>query len=551
MSSGTTLAASSASALIARLHDPDAYPHEVARIECVQTHISWVLLTGSYAYKIKKPVDMGFLDFSTLRLRHEACLAELRLNSRLAAQLYIDIVPIVGPVESAKVGGSGEPVEYAVRMHQFEQADQLDRLLEAGKISTADITRVAQRIARSHDEATSAGIESDYGAPGAIRQPMEATLRTLDALLTDAEQRQALERLSDWSRDCFRRLEATFARRRQEGFVRECHGDLHMGNLVRHGDDIVPFDCIEFSAELRWIDVVSDMGFLMMDLLYRARPEFAFQLINSYLELRGDYAGVAVLRYYLVYRALVRTMVALLRRQQFERQGLPALAIREDADSHLRLAFQLTDPPSPLLFLMHGFSGSGKTFVSSKLLQHWPAIRVRSDVERKRLLGVGASQTTRSGLGADAYSQDVSEATYQRLLDAAASALQEGFSAIVDATSLLRSQRQRFRDLAAIHGVRFVIIDCVAPVPELRRRLRERFARGSDASEADEAVLEEQLKHAEPLNSAEQTSVVTVPPGLAGDTEALVDACHGCLARCPSSTPPRDALPQDDLRDPL
>lgn len=508
--------------LIARLHDPATYPHPVAHVECVETHISWVLLTGNYAYKIKKPVAFGFLDFSTLPLRHAACLDELRLNRRLAPQLYVDVVSIAGPVDSAKVCGVGETIEYAVRMHQFEQADQLDRLLDAGGLGEADIAQAAECIASFHEAAPRVDADHGYGSPASIEHPAQETLRTLRALLTDAALQETLGVLTTWNLSCFNALETTFAMRRQQGYVRECHGDLHLGNLVRLGDQIVPFDCIEFSAELRWIDVISDIGFLMMDLLCRCKTEFAFRLINAYLETTGDYSGVAVLRYYLVYRALVRTMVAMLRSKQLALKDTAPSPTIVDAQAHLRLAHQLASPPPPVLFLMHGFSGSGKTYVSSKLMERWPAIRVRSDVERKRLLGLTPTQTTSSDIGAGAYSHSSNEATYQRLFESAATALEAGFSVIVDAASLQRRQRRLFRELATARGQRFVILDCVAPVTELRSRLRERIACGADASEADEAVLDQQLQHAEPLIAIECAEAVSIDAGMANDVEALV-----------------------------
>jgi len=509
-------------ALIARLLAADAYPHPVQDPTCVETHISWVLLTGAYAYKIKKPVSLGFLDFSTLPLRYAACLEELRLNKRLAPQLYVDVVPIAGPVERAKVLGTGEPVEYAVRMHEFAQANQLDRLLETGRLSERDIDRAARRIARFHGETACVDPDSAYGTSAAIRHPVEEVLGTLRTLLTDAPQLAALEMLVVWTRSRFNTLESTFAARRREGFVRECHGDLHLGNLARIGEEVVPFDCIEFSAELRWIDVICDIAFLMMDLLFRDRGRLAFRLINGYLEARGDYAGMAVLRYYLVYRALVRSMVALLRRKQLTGQGTAAATAAGDAEAHLHLAQQLASPRPQVLFLMHGLSGSGKTRVSGHVMERWPAIRVRSDVERKRLLGLAADQATRSAIGAGAYTADLNEATYQRLLEAAAATVGAGFSMIVDAANLRHAQRERFRALAAAHGVRMLIVSCAAPEEELRRRLRERTARGTDASEANESVLDEQLRRAEPLNATELADAVVAGPDAVDNAEAFV-----------------------------
>ena len=508
--------------LIARLLDPAAYPHPVEKVTCVETHISWVLLTGTYAYKVKKPVALGFLDFSTLALRHAACLEELRLNRRLAPQLYVDVVPITGPAERAVVQGQGEPVEYAVRMLEFPQADQLDRLLEAERLTEADIVRAAQRIARFHDEELRVDPASDYGSPHAIRHTVEETLRGLVPLVTDAAQREAVEVLAAWSRGRLDALAATFAARREHGDVRECHGDMHLGNLVRLGDEVVPFDCIEFNAELRWIDVISDIAFLMMDLLYRKKDRLAYCLINEYLETRGDYAGIAVLRFYLVCRALVRALVALLRRKQLPPEAAAAAAAAGDAEAHLRLARQLAAPPAPVLLLMHGLSGSGKTCVSGELMQRWPAIRVRSDVERKRLLGLAADQSTQSGFGAGAYSPETNAATYQRLIDAAETGLAAGFSMIVDAASLQRRQRERFRALAAERGVSFVIVSCVAPELELRRRLRERSAHGADASEADGAVLDEQLRRAEPLDATELADALIVDPDSAANVESIL-----------------------------
>jgi predicted kinase len=354
---------------------------------------------------------------------------------------------------------------------------------------------------------------------------VQETLRALGPLVADTAQHAIVDELAAWTGERLAALEPTLAARREGGFVRECHGDLHLGNLVRLGDEVVPFDCIEFSAELRRIDVISDIAFLMMDLQYRDRTRLAYRLINAYLEARGDYGGVAVLRFYLVHRALVRALVALLRRRQLPSQATAAAAAAGDAEAHLHLAQQLASPPAPVLFLMHGLSGSGKTRVSGDLMERWPAIRVRSDVERKRLFGLAADQPTRSGIGDGAYSQDASEATYQRLVDAAATGLAAGFSMIVDAASLQRRQRERFRAIAAAQGVRFVIVSCAAPEAELRRRLHERGARGGDASEADGAVLDEQLRRAEALDATERADAVSVDPDTSGD--ALMSKLSG------------------------
>jgi aminoglycoside phosphotransferase family enzyme len=514
--------------LLARLKAPQAYPDAVEHVHCVETHISWVLLTGTYAYKIKKPVSLGFLDFSTLALRRAACLEELRLNRRQAASLYIDVVPIAGPPDAAAVLGDGEPIEYAVRMHQFPQAAQLDRLLEAGELGPEDMVRCARQIAAFHGGLPPAAAGGAYGTPAAAWQPVEDNFRTLRESVSDASLRVRLDSLERWSRTEFETLRETFAARLKQGFVRECHGDLHLGNLVRLGSEILPFDCIEFSPALRWIDVISDIAFLMMDLLYRGRPQLAYHLINAYLESSGDYAGLSVLRYYLSYRALVRAKVAVLRGAQGSISD--AEVSEREAGTYMALAQRLASPAPPVLLLMHGLSGSGKSRLSGELMVLWPAIRIRSDVERKRIHGYASTASSGSRTGAGIYTPEAGAATYQRLADCAKTALAAGHCVIVDAASLQWQQREKFRSLAETAGVGFAIIDCVAPEPELRRRLRLRASRGDEVSEADEAVLDNQLRHAEPLREAERAMTLSADPVSAADPAALVARLARLLA---------------------
>jgi aminoglycoside phosphotransferase family enzyme/predicted kinase len=510
--------------LIRNLHRARAYRHPVATIELVETHISWVLLTGQYAYKIKKPVKFDFLDFSTLEQRLFACEEELRLNRTFAPQLYLDVVAIAGNERAPSVEGAGPPIEYAVRMRQFPQSAQLDRLLAAGQLEDKDLEVFGQNLALIHSAAPHAGDANDFGTPQRVYAPLRETLdMLLGAPPSDTARRKVAE-LRAWSEAQSASLAAVFAKRRSEGYVREGHGDLHLANLVRLDGVIVAFDCIEFNAALRWNDTVSDAAFLVMDLLYHRRSDLAYRFLNAYLESGGDYTGVRVLHYYLVYRALVRAKVAMIRAGNAPASERP----RHEAAAlaHIELASSWTQDRKPLLILMHGLSGSGKTRLSGMLAPLLPAIRLRSDIERKRLHGLSATARSGSDVAGGIYAAAASQRTYEHLAAAVDAILSGGESVIVDAAFLLKAQRDSFRAIAARLGLPCIIIDCQAPAAELERRLALRAAAGWDASEADHRVLDHQKKHTAPFDAAELIATLTVDTSGTLDIGAIAKKVH-------------------------
>ena len=297
------------SELIASLLKPEVYPHPVESLKLIETHISWVILTGAYAYKIKKSLKLDFLDFSTLQQRRYYCEEELRLNRRMAPQLYLDVVPICGSEMNPEIGGEGRAIEYALKMHQFRQSAQLDRQLEAGLLNENDIRDLATTIAGYHREA----VVLDFpGAEGAVRQIREPQLENFSPINSVTDLRTA-RHIEAWTKRSISELEQTLVQRHKHGFVRECHGDLHLKNLVRLPSGIVAFDCIEFNAALRNIDVISDLAFLAMDLVAYARQDLAAVLVNRYLECTGDYAGMSVFGLYFVYHCMIRAKVAAVR----------------------------------------------------------------------------------------------------------------------------------------------------------------------------------------------------------------------------------------------
>ncbi len=492
--------------LITALTEPGAYGHPAARIEVIETHISWVLLAGDYAYKIKKPVVLPFVDFGTLAARRRYCQDELRLNCRLAPQIYLDVVPITGSVESPKVGGSGTALEYAVKMRRFDQDSLFDHLLGRGALRPELIDRLAERIAAFHAQAP-ATTDPEFGTPHKVLQP---ALDNFSEMLpyADSRRRATLETLADWTREAFRRLEPVFAMRHRDGWVRDCHGDLHLRNIALIDGRPVPFDCIEFSAEFRWIDVTNEVAFLVMDLFDRGRPGLGYRFLDGYLAATGDYAGVAVLRFYLVYRALVRAKIHGLRARQVNADPREAERLQAAADHYLALAADIARGEKPALILMHGFSGAGKSRVAAALAEALGAIRVRSDVERKRLFGLSGTARSRTQVNAGIYARGASARTYTRLAELANTIVTAGYPAILDAAFLARWQREPMHELASKLGAPLWIVDCTADNDILRERVAARAARGSDASEATLEVLEHQMTSHEPLTAAEQKRVM-------------------------------------------
>jgi len=467
----------------------DQFQRAGARPQLVETHISWVLLAGEFAYKLKKPVRLGFLDFSTLAARRHYCEEELRLNRRLAAALYIGVESIHGDRDAPTWGGPGPVLDYAVKMHRMAADALAGAQLARDSLTQADLAQFAQRLADFHRAAPVAAADSPHATPGRI---VDDALRPLAALPAGDAAEQGAD-LAAWLTAQAPQLHAIWMRRREQGRVRECHGDLHLDNVIRLDDGYTGFDCIEFDDGLRWIDVLSDVAFLTMDLQAHGRPDLASGFLNAYLEASGDYDGLPVLRFYMVYRAAVRALVASLRAAQGSRPA-PALL----SSHYLALALRLSRQWDPRLLIAHGLPGSGKSFVSWRLATCSGAIRVRSDVERRRLLGSGH------------YGTADTQGVYARLGEVAACALAAGYPTLVDAACLRRAERDNLRRLAAAQGVPFAILDCVAPDDVLRQRLRARAARGDDPSEADEAVLETLRGREQPLQPDELARTITV-----------------------------------------
>jgi len=499
--------------LVAALAQPSLFGPACDHVTLLQTHISYVLLTGRHAYKLKKAVNLGFLDFSTLAARRYFCERELRLNRRLAPALYLDVVAITGTIDAPAIGGNGPALEYAVKMLEFPQEALASRVLARGELGSGDIDALASKVAAFHGASDRAAPDSMFGSPATILRLALANFTHLRPSLVAVAELQGISALETWTQNEHAARSATFHQRRQDGFIRECHGDLHLGNIAVIDGELVVFDCIEFNDEMRWIDVMSEIAFTAMDLEERGHTGLAHRFLNSYLESTGDYGGLAVLRFYLVYRALVRAKIAQLRAAQLPSAQDPAPLARE-RDGYLRFAEMRARPPGAAIIITHGVSGCGKTALSGMLLEQIGAIRIRTDVERKRHFGWPPTHHAASTGESALYSSDANRQTYAEVRRLAAGVATAGFVTIVDGAFLQRWQRDLFRGLAAELGIPFVVLALTAGEATLRRRIALRNRRGTDASDADVAVLEQQLRTREVLAKDEAAFAVVIDTGV-------------------------------------
>ncbi len=495
------------SSTMALLLRPEVYPHPVGEIKLLETHISWVLLTGDFAYKIKKPCKFSFVDYSTLEFRHGFCLRELEYNRRLGSDIYLDVVPIlVTPDGAIRIGKSiddGEVadvrIEYAVKMKQFPQEAILTSRIEHHELTAESIEIFGGEMARVHDSLESADPSLECVQLTHIRQDALDNIKLLkDALPPSSNLQSVLDTLETWTEDEFARREMVFRMRLDNGYVRRCHGDMHLNNLIQVDSKVMAFDCIEFNEEFQWVDVLSDLAFPVMDFFAKGRSDLAWSLLNGYLEAREDWYGLEVFRFYAVYRAMVRAKVTWLDQSKHIRRSDDASMHDETGpwEQYIDTAVRLAFPEPARLAITHGLSGSGKSRQALSYVSKYGGLRIRSDIERKRM--------TKKLNTEEAYSMAARERVYERLYVLAKLFLGWNYSTVVDATFLKREVRERFQDLASSLQVPMEIIVCEASLEELERRIR---LRRGDPSEATLDVLHRQLDEIEELTDEERLMV--------------------------------------------
>ena len=509
------------SAWVQGLKNPHCYPHSVDQVRVVETHISWVVLTGSYAYKIKKPVKYSFVDFSTVERRRWFCDEEVRLNRRLAPEVYLGVVPITGSPAHPQIEGQEVPFEFAVRMKQFSSDQEIPDILASGEKAEGCIFQLADRIATFHAQIEKADEASSYGTSAMVWQPIQECLQEIPLQLLTPHTQESLSHIERWIQREWRKLADVLSSRKQGGFIRECHGDLHLGNIAMFEGKVCVFDALEFEPRLRWIDVMSEVAFLVMDLEKHGHRDLAFVFLNRYLELTGDYKGLKVLRLYQVYRALVRAKVAGLRLAQLAESSVEKEKAKCELTGYLELAHRFMARTTPAFILMHGVSGSGKTTVSTEIVKASGVIRVRSDVERKRLFGERSESKSSVPQKVGLYQSDMTVRTYNQLRDLAGTLLEAGFSVVVDATFLHHQQRELFSQLAKEQACDWFVVDVLAPETVLGERIEQRSREGYDASDATVEVMKHQLKTEESFTQAEQLHVIPVD---STDPQSIISA---------------------------
>jgi aminoglycoside phosphotransferase family enzyme/predicted kinase len=513
--------------VIDELLTASAFPHPVTHLIKRETHISWVILTGHFAYKIKKPVRLDFIDCSALSTRQRMCELEVALNRRLAPDLYLGVVAITRKAGVVSVGGSGEIVEYAVKMQEFPENQELASLLDHDAVSVAELADLARRLGDFHQHAPIAAAEPGFALTERLRNLVLGNLGSLLSNVHGTASLSDLNRLIDWTHDAVHTHLPALRLRERDGFIREGHGDLHSRNIVRWRGQLVPFDCLEFDPALRWIDVMNDISFLFMDLISHERADFGFAFLNGHLEVTGDYAGLRLLRFYAIYRALVRAKV-----DSLSVDGSPAqqAALQQRLCRRVATAVRLMNRPSPVLVVMHGPSGSGKSWLSERLAASMEAVRIRSDVERKRLAGLPAMTRMGAAPQQGIYDREFSRRTYAHLKTCAEGGLEGGISVIVDAAFLDASERRMFEELAERLRIPMVIVSCSADPNILAERIKVRQAASPDASDAGLEVLAWQLQSTDLLTPAERArsvSVNTATPTAVAD--ALRDIRRHCV----------------------
>ncbi|HEY9852235.1 MAG TPA: AAA family ATPase [Leptolyngbyaceae cyanobacterium] len=489
---------------IQQMMKPDFYPHPVQEpIQLIQTHVSYVLLTGDYAYKLKKAVNFGFLNFSTLELRQHFCNEEFRMNKRGAPEIYLEVLPITQTADKFQLGGAGEPVEYTLKMRQFPQDSLLLKLFERGELTEEIMEDLGRVVADFHAKAPINDYIRSFGEVEQIRQAIDENYQQTEKYIGKAQTQEQFDETKQFTDTFFADRKELFDSRIKNNWIRECHGDLHLRNICLWNGKLMLFDCIEFNEPFRFVDVMFDIAYAVMELEGWQNPELSNAYLNTYVEQTGDWEGLQVLPLYLSRQSYVRAKVTSF---LLDDPGIPAAEKEkalETATHYYKLAWQYTKPRQGKLIMMSGVSGSGKSTVAKKLAREIGAIHIRSDAARKHLAGIPLHEKG----GQNLYSAEMTQKTYGRLLELGITLASAGYPVILDAKYDRVALRKEVINAAEKHHLPLEILYCTAPEEVLRDRLSSRTG---DVSDATAELLSSQLASAEPFTEEEQPFVKTI-----------------------------------------
>jgi hypothetical protein len=516
--------------ILESLRNTSAYPIQTRTVELIQTHVSWLLLTDTHVFKLKKPVNFGFLDFSTLDLRCFYCHEEFRLNRRLCPDIYEQVIELRETGTGAAFVGDGKTIDYAVMMKRLPSDRMLDRLIDSDCISEEEIKIVALEISRFHSNAPTSPYISTFGSLEQIQLNWQENFDQMEKLGASTLSRATCKNIQDFIKTFTEANCTLFSERIEHGYIRECDGDIHLGNICLLNSIAYIFDCIEFNERFRYSDTAADIAFLLMDLDYHRRPDLADAALSAYISNSGDTESAKLILFYKVYRAFVRGKVESM---QFLDTGIPQVerdAAEKRAIRYFRLAqgYCLKSSLPPTLFITCGTMGCGKSTLADQLAFELGLHTFNSDIVRKQLAGLQVGKAAQVSFGEGLYAKEMTRNTYRQLQHLAEIELVSRHSVLIDAGFGAAAARAECARLASSCHTHFVILFVQCDPDEQRRRLIERTAHGDSVSDGRVELLDQQNRYFEPPDDSEG-KVITISSR--GSSEDILDSIYERLVR--------------------
>ncbi|MCX7816240.1 MAG: AAA family ATPase [Syntrophales bacterium] len=507
--------------IITAMSNPAFYPHNPESVDVVQTHISFIFLAGDEVYKVKKPVDFGFLDFTTLEKRRFFCEEELRLNRRLAPSVYLDVVPVTEQGGSLSLSGAGQVVEYALRMRRLPEERMLKKLLNREDFDPSVMDVIAEKLASFHRDAATGEQVNVYGSLDTIRRNHEENFYQTEKYRDITIPSITFRFIKCYAYSFMEEKKELFEKRVRDGRIREGHGDLHLEHIIVADEEVVIFDCIEFNERFRCADVVADVAFLAMDLDYNGYPSFGDRFVKAYVNASGDGELNTLLDFYKCYYAYVRGKVVSFKLDDPHVDDREKERDLEVAQRYFDLAYTYAARMDvPVLVVMAGLMGTGKSVLAERIGKRIGAEVIRSDVLRKEMFSIPLTEHRLDPFGEGLYTEDISKRVYARALERALSTLSRGKSVIIDASYKRAEERKKVSKAAETMGVKCFVVECLCPEETVKSRLESRMRTSSDASDGRWEIFEAQKKDFEPVREFPSSLHIRV------DTSQSIERCE-------------------------